>query len=276
MDRRLTPATDRVVARWCAEDFPALTPVDPERMYVTAPVADLCRSPGGPRDRQLVYGSVFEVYEWRGDHAFGIAPSLGLYVGWVRSDGLRHDDDRPPAGAWVTTRQTHAYTDPDFKSPDTLALSHGARLFAGERHGRFTRTELGWVPSRHMTERASEDPVAVAERFLGTPYLWGGNSCWGIDCSGLVQAALTTCGLDSAGDSDMQEQSLGTTLPKDTPPERGDLLFWKGHVAWVADPHTLLHANAHHMAVAQEPLKDAVCRIAEQGDGPVTRHARLA
>ena len=93
--------------------------------------------------------------------------------------------------------------------------------------------------------------------------------------SGLVQIACTACGIGCPGDSDLQEAALGTTLPDGTPPQRGDLLFWKGHVAWVAGPDTLVHANAHHMAVALEALQGAINRIAAQGDGPVTRHARL-
>lgn len=270
MDRRLTPVNDRVVASWLADRFPALRPVDPVSWYVGVPVADLCRAPGGARDRQMVYGEAFEVLEQRDGHAFGIAAARD-YVGWVAQAALRPRAARGEPIHHVSARQTHSYPEPDFKHRETCALPHLSVLCAQETDGRFTRTELGWVPTSHLSTDMDDDPVTRAELYLGTPYLWGGNSCWGIDCSGLVQNALW----DGPGDSDLQEAALGDTLPPGTPPERGDLLFWKGHVAWVADPDTLLHANAHHMAVAYEPMRDAITRIAAQGGGPVTRHARL-
>ena len=122
---------------------------------------------------------------------------------------------------------------------------------------------------------ASFDPVAIAESLLGTPYLWGGNSCWGIDCSGLVSAAFSGRGVPVPGDSDQQLAELGQALPADAPVQRGDLFFWKGHVGLIEDADTLLHANAHHMAVAHEPIAEAIARIEAQGDGPVTARKRL-
>ena len=112
--------------------------------------------------------------------------------------------------------------------------------------------------------------------FLGTPYLWGGNSRLGIDCSGLVQASLLACGIPCPGDSGPQERALGNYAPPNGSAYlRGDLLFWKGHVALVRDSETLIHANVFHMAVAVEPLQPAIDRILTQGDGPVTAHKRL-
>ncbi|WP_425073946.1 NlpC/P60 family protein [Sagittula sp. S175] len=271
-DRRTRPATDRVVARWHADSFPGLAAVDPERMYVTQTVTDLCRGPGGARDRQLTYGSAFEVLERRNGWSFGLAPVLNGYVGWIADSALRPEDHRPPAGHWVATRQTHAYPEPDFKTRETTALPHGAQVFAGATEGRFTRTELGWVPTRHLSETAPQDPVAVSELYLGVPYLWGGNSIWGIDCSGLVQIGCVMAGHACPGDSDLQQAHFPTAPTPDH--QRGDLLFWKGHVAWVSDPDTLLHANAHSMSVAYEPIRDAIARIEAAGDGPVTKHAR--
>ncbi|MBV2359700.1 C40 family peptidase [Thalassococcus sp. CAU 1522] len=242
--------------------------------YVARPVIDLSLAPGGRRDRQLLYGMPFELLETRDGQAFGLCAPAD-YVGWVDVTALAPASDRGEPTDLVTSRQTHAYAQPDFKSPDRLALPHLCILACGESRGRFTETELGWVPTAHLVQHPDPDPVAIAALYLGTPYLWGGNSCFGIDCSGLVKNALMHAGRDAPGDSDLQQDILGETLPHGTPPQRGDLLFWKGHVAWVADPDTLIHANAHHMAVACEPIADAIARIAAQGDGPVTRHARL-
>jgi len=131
-----------------------------------------------------------------------------------------------------------------------------------------------FVPKPHIRpiERPFSDPVTVAQLFFGTPYLWGGNSAFGIDCSGLVQAAFLACGIDCPGDSDMQ-MSMGA--PASAPYRRGDLLLWKGHVALCVDDEVLIHANAHHMAVAYEPILRAIARIEAQGDGPVTAHRRM-
>ncbi len=119
-----------------------------------------------------------------------------------------------------------------------------------------------------------QDPVAVAEMFLGTPYLWGGNSRDGIDCSGLVQAALLACGRDCPGDSD-QQAGIGTELAEGDALRRGDLVFWKGHVAMVVDGDRLIHANGHSMSVAHEGIAACIERIAAAGGGPVTARRRV-
>jgi len=132
------------------------------------------------------------------------------------------------------------------------------------------------VSKRHIAPISSveTDPASVAALYLDSPYLWGGNSRWGIDCSGLIQAACSACGIPCAGDSDHQEASLGELLPDGSLPQRNDVLFWKGHVALVWDEETLIHANAHAMACVLEPIEDALARI-EKTDGPVTAHRRL-
>jgi cell wall-associated NlpC family hydrolase len=177
----------------------------------------------------------------------------------------------------VSARATHLYPAPDFKTRERFSLSHGARLQVLSEQGRFAETPQGYVPRAHLTPLGTlyTDPVTVAETLLGTPYLWGGNSSFGIDCSGLVQAGCLACGIACPGDSGPQEQGLGQHLSDTAPLRRGDLLFWRGHVAWVSDPDTLLHANAHHMAVAYEPIRDAIARITAQGGGPVTSRRRL-
>lgn len=273
-DRRLTPANARVAAASLRGRIDAPRFVEGDPACIDAPVVDLCAAPAGPRDRQLLAGASVTVLDRDAGWAFVQSADDG-YVGYVEETSLGMP--RTPTHR-VIARATHAYARPDFKSPDRGALSMGARLAVSAGHGRFVETPHGFVPAAHLgpvDERAA-DPVAMAERLLGTPYLWGGNSAFGIDCSGLVQLALALCGAPSPGDSDLQERALGVTLPPGTPPSRGDLLFWKGHVAWVAAPDMILHANVHHMAVALEPLAQAVARIEAQGDGPVTRHARLS
>jgi cell wall-associated NlpC family hydrolase len=158
-----------------------------------------------------------------------------------------------------------------------MTLSFGSKLAALSETATFIETEIGHIPRQHVhrIDTLATDPAAAAEVFLGTPYLWGGNSAWGIDCSGLIQAACLACGIPCPGDSDQQAEQLGDTLPSDTPFERNDLLFWTGHVALVFDTTTLIHANAGHMAVAFEPITKAIDRIITQGDGPPTLHKRL-
>jgi cell wall-associated NlpC family hydrolase len=156
-------------------------------------------------------------------------------------------------------------------------LPFGARVSITGAAERFAVTQSGGhIPARHLAPVAAieDDFVTVAERFLGTPYLWGGKTSLGLDCSGLAQVALTACGIACPRDSDMQEQALGAPLDANANLQRGDLLFWKGHMGIVRDPTTLVHANAYHMAVALEPIADAIPRI-RASDGPPTAVKRL-
>lgn len=243
------------------------------RRRIITPVVNLMRDPDGPRDRQLLYGDIVAVTDTAGDWS-RVASDKDGYPGWVRSDQLGPDT---PATHWITAPATHAYAQPDMKSPDTASLSFGSRIAADSEKNGFLETELGFIPSVHAKPVGVTltDPVAVAELFLGTPYLWGGNSRFGLDCSGLVQAGMLACGLPCPGDSGDQERAVGQALPDGTAAQRGDLLFWKGHVAWVYSEDMLLHANAFHMDVTFEPMTQAITRIQDQGDGPVTSHKRL-
>ncbi len=269
-DPRQTPANARVAAAYLADAAPGLRPVTGHPMQVLRPVVDLLRAPDGARDRQLLWGETVDCYEDHQGFSYVQSRKDG-YVGYLPSDAL---GPQKAATHWVAAPATHLYTTADMKSPDRHMLSFGSQLTALAETGRFLETSEGFVPREHLRPlgRHLDDPVAAAALFLGTPYLWGGNSRSGIDCSGLVQAALLACGQDCPGDSDQQESTVGRAA--EGSPQRGDLLFWKGHVALVADADTILHANAHHMAVRYEPMQAAIARIQEQGDGPVTAHRR--
>lgn len=236
----------------------------------------------GPRERELVLGEGFVVLDRRGGMAFGFAARDG-YVGWIEAGALQPGGPAPSHR--IARRHSYAKATPALRTRDeAMWLSFGAQVAVTAAEGPWRRITLGadaaarhlWVPAAHLAPVGSResDPVAVAELLLGTPYLWGGNSSFGIDCSGLVQVACLACGIPCPGDSDQQAEELGREIAADEPPQRGDLLFWTGHVAWVAGANRLLHANAHHMAVACEPMDAALARIAAQGDGQVIRRRR--
>jgi len=272
-DRRLTPCNGNVAETGWEGRVSARRFSPGQWQAVFAPVTDLCAAPGGARDRQLLKGDRFLTLDRDGDHAFGRAEKDG-YVGWVPVSALGCDHAASHA---VSVRSSHEYAAADVKARDLAALSFGARLsIVGEAGGYLETAEGRFVPAAHLRplDRPLQDPVAVAELFLGTPYLWGGNSAWGIDCSGLVQAAMLATGRECPGDSDLQ-QRLGQALSEDAPPARGDLWFWDGHVGILRDARTLLHANAHHMAVVSEPLDEALGRMAAQEVGPVIARRRL-
>lgn len=273
LDRRLTPANGRVASHALAGRVEAERFVPGEPARVARPVVDLRDGPGGVRDRQLLFGETVQVFERREGHAFVQADRDG-YVGYV---ALAMLDDPVDATHRVATRATHLYAAEDMKSPDLMRLSFGARLRVVDERRAFFETPDGFVPKKHLRPLSMpfSDPVTIAQLHFGTPYLWGGNSDLGIDCSGLVQAALLACDMPCPGDSDLQCAELGTDIAPDDPPRRGDLWFWRGHVALVVDVETLLHANAHHMAVAYEPLEAARLRIEAQGGGAVTARKRI-
>lgn len=262
-DRRLTPATERVALETLrgVVQRPAYTPGRPVRLAV--PLADLCRAPEGARDRQLNFGADLLLVEQVGGWAFVQAVADG-YCGWVRAEGLSRQV--PEITHRVSAPATHIYTQPDMKTLEAMLLSLGSRLSITARQGGFARlVQGGWVPEQHISDHPGDDPAAVAQQLLGTPYLWGGNSRCGIDCSGLAQAALTACAVPCPGDSDMQEAAFPKV--EDTI-RRNDLLFWPGHVAMALDSEHMIHATAFAMAVIIEPIGAAIARIDGAGQGP--------
>lgn len=248
--------------------------VDGVRMRVASPVLDIQDATGATLARQALFGGPVHVLNPQDKMPFLRCETTG-YVGYLRWGQLA--EWLPPTHR-VAVRQTLAFSRPSFKTPSPQVLPFGAQVAVEGQEGRFVRTKDGaFIPRTHLQpiDSPETDPVSVAELHLGVPYLWGGNSSLGIDCSGLAQVAFTACGVSCPGDSDLQEAVLGETLPAGATPQRGDLFFWKGHVALAVNEAQIIHANATDMAVVYEGLGDAITRIEAQGEGPVTRHARL-
>ncbi len=227
---------------------------------------------------EALYGELVTVYEEREGWAWVQLQQDG-YVGYLRSSALSAQVRQPTHR--VKALGTFLYPAADVKASPWMPVSLNTGLAVAEMGQAFAKLHDGsFVPARHLAERGrfAKDFVAVAEQFIGTPYLWGGKTRTGVDCSGLLQTALHAAGIDCPRDSDMQQAELGVPKPlgEDLQGlERGDLVFWKGHVGIMVDAFLLLHANAHHMAVALEPLKAAVDRIARTGL-PIAAVKRIA
>ncbi|OYX34688.1 MAG: hydrolase Nlp/P60, partial [Caulobacterales bacterium 32-69-10] len=214
-----------------------------------------------------------EVWEARDDWSYGRALRDG-YVGWVVSDFLAPGAPSPTHR--VAALRTILFSEPRLRAPAGAALSLNALVRVEAQEGDYALVAgAGWVAGAHLAPIGTfeADPAAVAERFVGAPYLWGGRCSIGLDCSGLVQQALYACGRGCRRDSD-QQALMGEAVDR-ADLARGDLVFWAGHVAMMLDPARLIHANAHHMAVTVEPLDAVVERRLAVGEGPPTGFRRL-
>jgi cell wall-associated NlpC family hydrolase len=269
-DPRVTPARADLAAKALEGKVSSRRYVEGRVMEVIEPQAPLRHEPHpeAPLDTEALKGERVTIYDTNAEGWAWGQLAADHYVGWLPSNAL------VPPGATPTHKvaalRTFAFPGPSIKLPPLEALPFGATLAVARARDGMAVTQAGaYVPAPHLVPigQHETDFVAVAERFVGVPYLWGGKTALGLDCSGLVQIAITACGVACPRDSDMQEEALGKPVATggERAGKRGDLLFWQGHVAIVRDATNLLHANAFHMAVAIEPIAEAIARIGKTG-----------
>jgi cell wall-associated NlpC family hydrolase len=264
-DPRITPWRDGIAARSLEGVLEAEIYLDPKAMSCTAAAAAIRARPdaGSEQMDQLLFGERFEVLEEEGAFVFGQAARDG-YVGFVEAACLQ------PAGAMPTHRisalRTYAFAEASIKSRALGPYSINSLVAVEATEGKLAKVaDAGWMTAAHLSPigEFEGDWASVAERFVGAPYLWGGRESVGLDCSGLIQQALFACGRACPRDTDMQE-ALGQAIER-ADFGRGDLVFWKGHVALGVGDGRIVHANGHHMATVVERLDEAVARIAAAG-----------
>jgi cell wall-associated NlpC family hydrolase len=274
MDKRLTPARPDLAAAHLKGKVEAARFVEGEKLMSLRGHTAMRARPEShcSQETELLCGELFTVYEHKNGWAWGQIASDG-YVGYVYDVSLRPFTEPTHR---ITAPSTPLLLHPDVKAATLNLLPMNALLRLGQQQGDFFYTGEGFVSYRHvapMTHHAA-DFVAVAEGFLHVPYVWGGKTVAGLDCSGLIQTALQAAGIHAPRDTDMQEKALGIPVDRGEV-QRGDLVFWKGHVGVMTDSKTLLHANAFHMEVFAEPLDQAVTRIEAAGRGAITSIKRL-
>ena len=276
LDGRVTPLRDGIAGRALEGLVRAEVYLDPTAMTCAVPATGLHRAPDAASEQldQLLFGETFEVIEEEGAWLWGQARRDG-YVGFVAAASLVAQAPDPPTHQ-VSALRTYAFAEPSIKSRARGPYSLNALVAVEAEEGRLAKVAgAGWMTATHLAPIGvfETDLAAVAKRFVGAPYLWGGRESLGLDCSGLVQAALFACGIACPRDAD-QQADLGQEIGRDAF-GRGDLVFWKGHVAIGLDAARIVHANGFHMAVAIEPLATALARIEAAGAGPPTTFRRL-
>jgi len=245
-------------------------------MRVVAPSAPVRRhpSPDALRDTEALMGEAVTVYDEHEGFAWGQLASDG-YVGYLPTAALAPPGPAPTHK--IRALRSFLFPGPNLKLPPTGFVSLGTKVSVVDRQGAYARLDTGafvYAPHLEDLDARAPDFVAVAERFLETPYFWGGKTSLGIDCSGLLQTALAAAGIAAPRDSDMQQAELGRPVDR-ADLRRGDLVFWKGHVGIMVDAQSFVHANGFHMTTLIEPLAGAEARILGSGAGPITALKRI-
>ncbi len=273
LDPRCHIARPDVVDIELANQVAAARYVEPLAMRCTVPRTAM-RGAGNAAATavsELLMGEAFDLFDIDGDWALGRS-AADRYTGWVLASALAEPGAAP--NHRITSRVAPVFAAADIKAPVLAELPFGA-LAAGSVRGAFLAIEGGGhIHTLHIAPLPA-DPLALARLFIGAPYLWGGRTPDGVDCSGLVQAALAACGIAAPRDSDQQRDQLGVPIDYERR-GRGDIIFFPGHVGILSDAHTLLHANAHWMATLEEPLVDVIARlVAAKVEQPVTGVRRI-
>lgn len=221
-----------------------------------------------PLASQLLYGENFRVYEIRDGWAWGQA-AQDNYVGYCRADAL--SPDLFHSTHHVTNLCSHIFTEPDPKSPpagQVFMMSKVSVINNVPTKGFVQLADGNWIFATHISNIYGNSPVSEALKFLYAPYLWGGKSSIGLDCSALVHLAFAATGISVPRDSDQQAKEIGTQLCDDAVPQKGDIAFFPGHVGFMLDDMHLLHANVHHMRVSIDPLREVIDIVSFQTDDP--------